>query len=153
MGTIRFHTCVYSVAGHRTVPVETGRHYLDASSGQRLCTISDFIDQYILGSSVARDGRVRTSDNCISDGGEERATMGYLAQHELLQQIPELKRDVVIPDVCCILLDEEDDDGHEEVIEQVWFGPVGTISPAHHDPYHNVLVQITGTSSLDNAEE
>ncbi|EXJ82842.1 hypothetical protein A1O3_06657 [Capronia epimyces CBS 606.96] len=35
-------------------------------------------------------------------------------------------------------------DGDGEVHTNIWFGPPWTISPLHHDPYHNILCQIVG---------
>lgn len=32
----------------------------------------------------------------------------------------------------------------DDILIQGWFGPVGTVSPLHHDPYHNLLTQICG---------
>lgn len=35
-----------------------------------------------------------------------------------------------------------DQDVKTNVIVNAWFGPVGTISPLHHDPYHNLFAQV-----------
>lgn len=135
---------IISVAGQRTVPVEVGRTYLDESSGQALMTISEFIERHILGVGA-------------------ESTTGYLAQHELFEQVPQLRDDIMVPDYCCLLTPEDEEflrtpappvggseaqtqcgAAAEEVVINAWFGPTTTISPLHHDPYHNLLAQVTG---------
>ena len=65
-----------------------------------------------------------------------------------MEQIPQLLRDVIVPDYCCM-----GDAGATDI--NVWFGPEGTVSPLHTDPRHNVFVQLAGSKVvlLYGAEE
>ena len=44
------------VAGHRTVPVEVGAHYLDDAFDERLMTIADFLEAHVEGGGAAGGG-------------------------------------------------------------------------------------------------
>lgn len=109
------------LAGERTVPVEIGSQYSSEDWSQRLVRFKDFIVD-----NLNPEGKDDDSDN------ENRRA--YLAQHELFDQIPELKKDIHVPDYI----------GRTDVNPRIkaWLGPKGTISPLHTDPSHNLLCQV-----------
>lgn len=54
----------------------------------------------------------------------KRRQRGYLAQHPLFEQIPELARDVCEPEYCSL------GEGDVQSVN-AWFGPAGTVR-SHH---------------------
>jgi Cupin-like domain len=126
-----------TIGGRRMVPIELGRSYVDEGWGQKIITFKEFIEHYIL------------------DPKSSALATGYLAQHDLFAQIPSLREDIAIPDYCFTTpppphysspLAEK----HSRMppldgpLLNAWFGPAGTISPLHTDPYHNILSQVVG---------
>lgn len=127
--------------GRRLIPVEIGRSYTDQGWGQKIITFKKFMDQYLLQDS-------------LSDKEGESRGIGYLAQHDLFHQIPSLRADISIPDYCYTnppppapntpLAANPTQNKLDEPLLNAWFGPAGTISPLHTDPYHNILCQVVG---------
>ncbi|KAH6673304.1 hypothetical protein B0J14DRAFT_46485 [Halenospora varia] len=127
-----------TIGGRRLVPIELGRSYVDDGWGQKIVSLKEFLEKYM-------------SDEMKSSG----SATGYLAQHNLFSQIPSLRNDIAVPDFCYAscppphksspqaakhaLLPQLD-----EPLLNAWFGPAGTISPLHTDPYHNILTQVVG---------
>nr|XP_012143169.1 PREDICTED: lysine-specific demethylase 8-like isoform X3 [Megachile rotundata] len=107
------------IAGNRIVPIEIGSRYTDEDWSQQLFTFSEFLQKHIL---------------------KKNDKVGYLAQHQLFDQIPELKEDFMVPEYCSFT----DNDSIESPDINAWFGPEGTVSPLHFDPKHNLLCQVFG---------
>ncbi|KAG0031799.1 hypothetical protein BGZ81_000569 [Podila clonocystis] len=119
----------------RLVPIEIGSQYTDEEWTQKLVTIREFIQEYITGPSASSS---RGKD-------ESKSRVGYLAQHDLFDQIPRLRRDIDIPDYC--MIEPRFQRGYnppDDILLNAWFGPRGTVSPMHTDPYHNLLAQVVG---------
>lgn len=114
-------TYLIKVAGDRTVPIEIGSHYTNDDWAQDMVKLKDFIRRQFL--------------DVIVDQPIE-----YLAQHNLFDQIPQLRHDIVVPEYCCV----SDTDCEIQLDIKAWVGPKGTISPMHHDPKHNLLCQVFG---------
>ena len=113
-------------ASFRMVPVEIGSKYTEETWSQKLMKLIDFIDQYIF------------------TNNQNPNEIGYMAQHNLFEQIPELENDFLIPDLCASTELDNIDDNSLNVDINGWFGPPGTVSPLHTDPKHNLFVQVIG---------
>ena len=130
-----------TLGGQRLVPVEIGQSYNDEDWRQKIMPFGKFLNEYIL--------------------KNDPSEVGYLAQHDLISQIPQLKDDILIPDYCYYEIpplqtvvkdmseppDTRDDAEEHEIHRNIWFGG-RTVSPLHHDPYHNILCQIHGTKYI-----
>lgn len=162
-----------AVAGKRTVPVEVGSSYLAEGWSQRLMTLRRFLEEHVF----AVDGGGESGEKGEKEGKEakgESKEKGYLAQHDLLEQVPALSRDVVVPDYALALCgakddgeeekndddgndddddeknvdDDDNDDGNDDgggiVACNLWLGPAATLSPPHTDPKRNLFCQVVG---------
>ncbi|KAL6058322.1 Lysine-specific demethylase 8 [Balamuthia mandrillaris] len=114
------------------VPVEVGRHYLDPHLEQRTVSLAEFV-------AYLRDAEA--NENKAGDQSQEEETKWYLAQHPLLEEEPTLfSRDVIVPRQYTQHSGRGDYYG-----SRVWFGPKGTVTPLHRDPYRNLLAQVVGS--------
>ncbi|ORY65293.1 uncharacterized protein BCR38DRAFT_457487 [Pseudomassariella vexata] len=132
--------------GRRLVPVEIGRSYVDEGWGQKLITFGEFLRDYI-DPSLSEPEITETEDGLAPPPDKPIA---YLAQHQLFTQFPALRNDILIPDYCYTSPPPHPTDRSidqpelDEPLLNAWFGPPGTITPLHNDPYHNLLVQVVG---------
>lgn len=119
----------------RVVPIEVGGTYTQENWSQELMDFGSFLD--MLSSSAAATAG--------SQGGSQ-ASSGtlYLAQHDLLRQIPQLEDDFWPPDYVYMAPSAPPDapsyvppDADRGYLVNLWIGPEDTHSPAHTDPYFN----------------
>ncbi|KAF7353640.1 Leucine-rich repeat-containing protein SOG2 [Mycena venus] len=121
-----------AVAGPgRVVPVEVGRDYRTDDWSQKIIPWDAFLE---------------------SLDADDNAQPLYLAQHSLLMQFPALRADIEVPDY--VYADVPRPPGcpppqnDEQLVINAWFGPKGTVSPAHTDPYFNFYVQVNGQKTV-----
>lgn len=112
--------------GHRLVPIELGRSYLDDSWRQSFMTFKRFMLDYVFSSQ---------SDE-----------IAYLAQFDLLSFAPKLASDVDIPEYCFIDLPHSSNS--VQLYRNFWIGMKGCNTPAHVDPYNNLFCQVVGMKRI-----
>ena len=161
-----------TIDGRRLVPIEVGRSYTDDNWGQRIIPFRDFMTHYILRCSEQKPSGnsgadVQTgylaqhdlfkqiphlrSDIAIPDYCYLDAPPAELKTPVALSKAKEglkgkTSHPSTIPPVPRPTSDNadfEDESVHEPQMN-MWFGPAWTISPLHHDPYHNILCQVVG---------
>ncbi|KAI1142253.1 Clavaminate synthase-like protein [Hypoxylon sp. FL0543] len=137
--------------GCRLVPIEIGRSYVDEGWGQKIVTFGEFLREYI---DPSLAGAQDNSDVDSPASSLQEASIAYLAQHPLFTQLPGLRNDILIPDYCYTAPPPHPTDSSmnqpelDEPLLNAWFGPPGTITPLHTDPYHNILTQVVGRKYL-----
>lgn len=162
-----------TLSGRRLVPVEIGRSYVDEGWAQKIISFGEFLSKYIdasipftlpssnvspflssSSSSLAQpQPQSSPSSNSLppeKDNPKTNSQIAYLAQHPLFLQLPRLRQDILTPDLCYTAPPSHPTDPSQDQPEldspqlNAWFGPPGTITPLHTDPYHNLLVQVVG---------
>ncbi|KAF3927798.1 hypothetical protein ABW20_dc0101170 [Dactylellina cionopaga] len=126
-----------TINGRRIVPVEVGKTYTDPGLKQKLMAFREYIDTYLLPNHAI-----------LEDSKKEGGVFGYLAQHNLLTQIPSLREDICVPDYINYTADDVDSDDEQDQVEatiNAWLGPANTITPLHTDNYHNIFCQVVGS--------
>jgi len=105
---------------HRVVPVEVGGSLKHMN--EKAMDLGKFL----------RDWLVPACEPAVP--GHDVA---YLAQHNLFDQLPDLRRDFSCPTICS-------HDGNSLVTSSVWLGTDKTVTLLHFDSYDNLLVQVAG---------
>lgn len=118
-------------AADRTVPIEIGASYTQADWSQELQRFGDFLRRHVL-------------SEASTSGDRSGKHIEYLAQHNLFDQIPALRGDLIVPEYCCLTSTTTATSATPAVDIRAWLGPAGTVSPAHTDPKHNLLCQVFG---------
>eukprot|EP01119_Soliformovum_irregulare_P007162 TRINITY_DN19563_c0_g1_i1.p1 TRINITY_DN19563_c0_g1~~TRINITY_DN19563_c0_g1_i1.p1 ORF type:complete len:240 (+),score=46.42 TRINITY_DN19563_c0_g1_i1:2-721(+) len=102
------------------VPIEMGGAYNTPKFKQAMVPLGAYIESF------------------INDDQDETKFQPYMAQFDLLDEVPELKDDIITPDYINV-----EDCALERC--NMWIGPRGTITPLHRDPQHNIFAQIVGS--------
>lgn len=135
--------------GRRLVPIELGRSYTDEGWSQTITKFGDFFHNHLIeGDNTSQTKQDQNPEN--EAPAPNRAPTAYLAQHDLFTQLPALRTDILIPDLCYTTPPRSTPASTKPVSQldepllNAWLGPPGTQSPLHTDPYHNILAQPVG---------
>ncbi|KAH0838930.1 jmjC domain containing protein [Fonsecaea pedrosoi] len=159
-----------TIGGRRLVPIEVGRSYTDDDWSQKIVPFEEFLRLYILQSGdnevceVSGDdvptgylaqhdlfkqipalrNDIATPDYCYLDAPpaepDTPVALSKAKGHMKKTSHPKTTHNAPGPP------DNGSDEPEleNEVQANIWFGPAWTISPLHHDPYHNILCQVVG---------
>lgn len=122
---------ILRIAGHRLMPIEIGTDYTSAKWTQQLMRLNEFLYRQFPANR---------------DDTKSSPSIEYLAQYELFEHVPELRKDFMIPDYCSLCEEGTESDGEVDI--KAWLGPKGTVTPLHQDPKHNLLCQIFGKKHI-----
>jgi len=100
---------------------------MDDAYEECFTTLADYIESHIKGPAPP--------------AGAPRA---YLAQYELFEQCPKLRKDIIQPEYVVPL--EEDVENQARI--NAWFGPAGTLTPLHYDIQNNIFAQVVGSKYI-----
>ncbi|ETI25620.1 hypothetical protein G647_02394 [Cladophialophora carrionii CBS 160.54] len=163
-----------TLGGRRLVPIEVGRSYTDDDWGQKIVPFREFLTHYIQqafnrgpdGESAdcgqtgylaqhdlfkqipALRNDVAVPDYCYLDAPPAEAGTPVALKKVKERAKRTTTNPITTPSMACSpssgrdTTDEEDLDSEPRM--NIWFGPAWTISPLHHDPYHNILCQVVG---------
>lgn len=112
------------LAAYRYFPVEIGSSYLEADWSQDFIQLKAYLDDYVFSSTPSK--------------------IAYIAQHNWVHQLPVLKEDFEIPELCDFFLA----DSLTDAMVHFWFGMAGTQTPLHYDKYNNFFCQVVGTKKV-----
>ncbi|KDE04154.1 hypothetical protein MVLG_05380 [Microbotryum lychnidis-dioicae p1A1 Lamole] len=137
----------------RCVPVEVGKEYTEREWRQEILPFEQVLNSVFEVSEYRPMTRVIHSDGQVTSRYNLPKPVHYLAQHDLFRQIPDLRNDILIPDIvysappegskeCPEYVSPKNEDGY---VLNAWLGPKGTLSPAHTDPYYNCYAQVVGS--------
>lgn len=127
------HLLRLTLNGCRLVPIEIGETYTSEDWRQEIIPFRRYLQDYLL--------------------PETPTEIGYLGQHNIFAQIPQLIREIRTPDYCFSAPPEYIPESRTglppvEPVDapqmNVWLGPKGTRTPLHTDPYHNIFCQVVG---------
>ena len=104
----------------RTVPVEIGTDYLHPEWTSQFMPIGRYFQQFLF--------------------PKKKERIGYMAQHDLLRQIPPLASPAV-ENVLRLFKGRR-------ILRNMWLGPAQTFTPFHTDPYQNIYFQIVGKKTF-----
>jgi len=110
---------IFGKHGHRLVPLELGKSYIDTNWKIEIAQLKDLI---LSTSSVNK----------------------YLAQFDLLSHIPQLQSEMKEPDLVKLYLTSK----RRLAETNIWMGYLKSFSPLHYDPYDNIFVQIVGRKKV-----
>ena len=139
----------------RWAPAEVGVHTWSQGMGhmppaqaqQRLVRLDTFIDNVVLGADPALLSAGATRPLAITASVPVTAAKctGYVAQHLLVQSVPELLAGIGTQ-VLRVAGDADPD--ATRWASRAWLGPAGTVTPLHFDHHDNVLCQLLGSKLI-----